>query len=245
MLVWDNAATSLPGGALHPPGLPPTVATRPPGPLFHGAAPPSLPPPPPQGSVIPGLPPSPLKQPDSQLLLRPLCPPPPRPSLPPQSPLEVPHTSQATPTLLNPMKSVMSIPPPLIGQYGEMPVVSQMSTSTNPIFFFSNPRTSLPGGLHPQVTLVPVSTAQSRDLQGTQGVQKSPLGPPLLPFPYATAAPAMAVARLPGTHKRSFEQAFPGDAGAASMGAAMKRTPHINPSFIHPLYTPAQMFPAM
>ncbi|XP_066954813.1 epithelial splicing regulatory protein 1 isoform X1 [Macrobrachium rosenbergii] len=244
MLVWDSTTTNLPGGALHPPGLPPTVAPRPPGPLFHGAAPPALPPPP-HGSVIPGMPPSPLKQPEAQLLLPPpMGPPPPRPALPPQSPLEVPHTSQATPTLLNPMKSVMSVPPPLIGQYGEMPVVSQMSSASSPLLFFSNARTTLPGTLHPQVTLVPVSTAQTRDMQGTPtALQKSPLAQPLLPMPFATA-PAMAVARLPATQKRSFDQAFPGDTGAATMGAAMKRTP-INPSLLHSLYSQAQVFPAM
>ncbi|XP_064109194.1 RNA-binding protein fusilli-like isoform X4 [Macrobrachium nipponense] len=244
MLVWDNSTTNLPGGALHPPGLPPTVAPRPPGPLFHGAAPPGLPPPP-HGSVIPGMPQSPLKQPEAQLLLPPpMGPPPPRQALPPQNHLEVPHTSQATPTLLNPMKSVMSVPPPLIGQYGEMPVVSQMSTVSSPLLFFSNARTTLPGTLHPQVTLVPVSTAQTRDLQGTPtALQKSPLAQPLLPMPFATG-PAMAVARLPATQKRSFDQAFPGDTGAATMGAAMKRTP-INPSLLHSLYSQAQVFPAM
>ena len=254
MLVWDNATTNLPGGGLHPPGLPPTVAPRPPGPLFHGAAPPGLPPPP-HGSVIHGMPQSPLKQPEAQLLLPPhMGPPPPRPALPPQSPLEVPHTSQATQNLLNPMKSVMSVPPPLIGQYGEMPVVSQMSSASSPLLFFSNARTTIPGALHPQVTLVPVSTAtQNRDMQGPGALQKSPLAPPLLPMPFGAttaattmgAAAAMAVARLPGTQKRSFEQAFPGDTGAASMGAAMKRAPHINPSILHPLYSQAQMFPAM
>lgn len=240
MLVWDNSATGLPGGALHPPGLPPTVAPRPPGPLFHGASPPNLPPP--HGSVMPGMPQSPLKQAEAQLLLPPPMGLPQRPSLPHHSHLELPHTSQANPTHLNQMKTVMSVPPPLIGQYGEMPVVSQMTTGTTPLFFFSNARSTIPGGMHPQVTLVPVSSAQSREMQGSPaGVQKSQMAPPLLPMPFATAP--MAV-RLPATQKRSFEQAFPGDTGAASMGA-MKRAPHINPSLLHPLYPPTQMFPAM
>lgn len=245
MLVWDTAA--LPGGLPHPLSVPPPGTPRPQGPHFLGAAHHPLHPPT-HGPVLSGIPPSPIKQADAPLLLPPpMGPPPPRPSLVPQNHLELPHSSQAPPTLMPPpLKPAESgIHPPLIGQYGHMPVTSQISTGSNPVFLLSNARTSLASGLHPQVTLVPVSSSQARDAQGAQGIQKPPVGPPLLPMPYAAAAAAaMAGARLPGTQKRSFEQAFPGDTGAASIGA-MKRGPHVNPSLFHPLYPPPQMFPTM
>lgn len=245
MLVWDTAA--LPGSLPHPLSVPPPGTPRPQGPHFLGAAHHPLHPPA-HGPVLSGIPPSPIKQADAPLLLPPpMGPPPPRPSLVPQNPLELPHSSQAPPTLMPPpLKPAESgIHPPLIGQYGHMPVTSQISTGSNPVFLLSNARTSLASGLHPQVTLVPVSSSQARDAQGAQGIQKPPVGPPLLPMPYAAAAAAaMAGARLPGTQKRSFEQAFPGDTGAASIGA-MKRGPHVNPSLFHPLYPPPQMFPTM
>ncbi|XP_071547540.1 uncharacterized protein fus isoform X3 [Panulirus ornatus] len=246
MLVWDGTATALPGGIPHPPGLPPPPgAPRPHGPPFPGLAHPfPPPPPPPHGAILPSMPPSPLKQPDTPLLLPPpMGPPPQRPPLALPAP-EMPHTSQAPPPLLTSMKPTIStMPPGLLGHYGDMPIVSQMGTVTNPVFFFSSSRTSLAGGLHPQVTLVPVSSSQGRDTQGTPNVQKPPMGPPLLPMPYATAT-AIAGARISATQKRSFEQAFPGDTGAAGMGA-LKRTPLVNPSLLHPLYPPPQMFPTM
>ncbi|XP_069184951.1 epithelial splicing regulatory protein 1 isoform X3 [Procambarus clarkii] len=243
MLVWDSTGTALPGGIPHPPGLHHHGAHRPPLPPFPGLAHPF--PPPPHGPILPGIPPSPLKQPDTPLLLPPpMGPPPPRPTLALPPPMEMPHTSQAPPTLLTQMKPTMSaMPPALLGHYGDMPVVSQIGTATNPIFFFTNTRTTLAGGLHPQVTFVPMSSAQSRDTQGAHNVQKPPVGPPLLPMPYA-AATAMAGARLPTTQKRSFEQAFPGDTGAAGMGA-LKRPPLVNPSLLHPIYPPPPMFPTM
>ncbi|XP_050687370.1 epithelial splicing regulatory protein 1-like isoform X4 [Eriocheir sinensis] len=243
MLVWDSTSTGLPGGLHHPQGLPhPPGAPRPPGPPpFPGLAHPF--PPPPHSHLLPGMPPSPLKQTDTPLLLPPpMGPPPPRPPLA-LPPIELPHSSQAPQTLLSSVKPTMSVPPAFVGHYGDISVASQVGGANNPVIFFSNPRTSLAGGLHPQVTLVPVSSAQSRDGQGTHTVQKPPLGPPLLPMPY-TAAPSLQGPRLPTTQKRSFEQAFPGDPGAAGMGA-LKRTPLVNHSIIHPLYPPPQMFPTM
>ncbi|KAK8382569.1 hypothetical protein O3P69_015425 [Scylla paramamosain] len=243
MLVWDSTSASVPGGLHHPQGLPPPPgAPRPPGPHFPGLAHPF--PPPPQSHLLPGMPPSPLKQTDTPLLLPPpMGPPPPRPPLA-LPPIELPHSSQAPQTLISPVKPTMSMPPAFVGPYGDIPVASQVGGANNPVIFLSNPRTSLAGGLHPQVTLVPVSTAQSRDAQGTHNVQKPPMGPPLLPVPYA-ATPSLPGPRLPTTQKRSFDQAFPGDPGAGGMGA-LKRTPLVNHSLIHhPFYPPPQIFPTM
>lgn len=242
MLVWDSTSAAVPGGLHHPQSLPPPPgAPRPPGPPpFPGLAHPF--PPPPQSHLLPGMPPSPLKQTDTPLLLPPMGAPPPRPSLA-LPPIELPHSSQAPQTLISSVKPTMSMPPAFVGPYGDIPVASQVGGANNPVIFFSNPRTSLAGGLHPQVTLVPVSSAQSRDAQGGHTVQKPPMGPPLLPVPYA-ATPSLPGPRLPTTQKRSFEQAFPGDPGATGMGA-LKRTPLVNHSLLHPLYPPPQIFPTM
>ncbi|KAK3889397.1 hypothetical protein Pcinc_006610 [Petrolisthes cinctipes] len=233
MLVWDGASPLPSPLGPHPPSLPPPHgAPRPQGPPpFPGLAHPFPPPPHHHGPIIPGLPPTSLKQPETPLLLPPppMGHPPPRQQLALPPPIEMPHTSQTPQTLLTTVKPTMStIPPGLLGHYGDLAVASQLGAHTNPVFFFSNPRTPLSSGLHHQVTLVPVSSAQGRDTQATHTVQKPPMGPPLLPMPYA-AATSIAGARVSATQKRSFEQAFPGDTGAAGMGA-LKRTTLIRTS---------------